>query len=137
MSENLVELGSDAFFGTPWIEKIAKQSGLIYLGKLLYKYNGTMPQGTTIEIKEGTKRIGDSAFSGCEGLISVVIPNSVESIGSSAFQGCRNLSAVNIPDGVTVIGYRTFYKCNSLTSITIPSSVTNRFQDFGVINNRA
>ncbi|MDO4202813.1 MAG: leucine-rich repeat protein [Bacteroidales bacterium] len=32
--------------------------------------------------------IGSDAFSGCSGLTSVTIPNSVTSIGSDAFSGC-------------------------------------------------
>lgn len=38
--------------------------------------------------------IGDSAFSGCTGLISITIPSSVTSIGSWAFSGCTNLTRV-------------------------------------------
>ncbi len=33
-------------------------------------------------------KIGDNAFSGCSGLTSVTIPNSMTSIGESAFSGC-------------------------------------------------
>ncbi len=39
--------------------------------------------------------IGQGAFSGCTGLISVSIPNSVTSIGEAAFYDCSNLTKVN------------------------------------------
>lgn len=40
--------------------------------------------------------IGNSAFSGCSNLTSVVIPNCVTSIGSAAFSGCDNLTSVTV-----------------------------------------
>ena len=64
------------------------------------------------------------AFSGCKGLTSVTIPNSVKSIGSSAFKSCEGLTSIIIPNGVTSIGVDTFRGCGGLTSITIPNSVT-------------
>ena len=67
--------------------------------------------------------IGDYAFSGCRGLTSVTIPNSVTSIGSSAFSDCSGLTNLTIPDGVISIGDYAFDKCSGLTSITIPDSV--------------
>ena len=45
-------------------------------------------------IKEGTRFIGNSAFSGCSGLTSITIPNSVCSIGGYAFRDCENLKKV-------------------------------------------
>ena len=69
--------------------------------------------------------IGDCAFSGCSGLTSITIPNSVTSIGSSAFYGCTGLTSATIPDSVTSIGDYAFYNCSSLTSVTIPDSVTS------------
>ena len=77
---------------------------------------------------------------------SVVIPEkvtyesveySVTSIGASAFSHCSGLTSVTIGNSVTSIGDWAFSGCPGLTSVTIPNSVTNRFQDFGVINNRA
>ncbi|MBP3744142.1 MAG: leucine-rich repeat domain-containing protein, partial [Prevotella sp.] len=67
--------------------------------------------------------IGGEAFSGCTGLASVTIPNSVIYLVGT-FRGCSGLTSVNIPNSVTVIDLKTFEDCSSLTSITIPSSVT-------------
>ena len=62
--------------------------------------------------------IGDNAFSGCSGLTSVTIPNSVTSIGRSAFSGCSGLTSVTIPNSVTYIGESAFGNCNAITDLT-------------------
>ena len=69
--------------------------------------------------------IGDGAFSGCSGLTSITIGNSVTSIGISAFYGCSGLTSVTIPNSVTSIGLWAFASCSGLTSVTIGSGVTS------------
>ena len=76
-------------------------------------------------VKEGTRIICDSAFSGCRSLSEIVIPSSVTSIGKGAFSGCRSLSEIVIPSSVTSIGKGAFFACDSLSKIVIPSSVTS------------
>ena len=78
----------------------------------------------SVTIPDSVTTIGDSAFDGCDGLISIIIPNSVTTIGDSAFYGCDGLTSVTIPDSVTTIEYRAFSGCDGLTSVTIPNSVT-------------
>ena len=82
-----------------------------------------------IEIYEevdGYKVLGieSLAFSGCNNLSSVSIPNSVTMIGYQAFYGCSSLASASIPSSVTRIGYHAFQNCSSLTSVTIPGSLT-------------
>ncbi len=48
--------------------------------------------------------IGDSAFSGCKGLKSVVIGDEVTVINANAFSGCSGLTSVTIGNSVTEIG---------------------------------
>ena len=79
----------------------------------------------SVRISGGVTRIGDSAFEGCSGLTSVVIPDGVTSIGDGAFFGCSGLTSVTIPNGVTRIGEWMFSGCSGLTSVTIPDSVTS------------
>ena len=67
--------------------------------------------------------IGDEAFSRCDSLTSVTIPDSVTAIGDYAFIWCDSLTSVTIGNSVTVIGKQAFFSCRSLTSVTIPDSV--------------
>ena len=79
---------------------------------------------TSVTIPNSVTYIGNEAFSSCRGLTSVTIPNSVTSIGNCAFQCCA-LTSVTIPNSVTSIGELTFCDCYALTSVTIPNSVTS------------
>lgn len=98
--------------------------------------------------------IGLSAFSGCESLTSITIPNSIDSISYHAFYGCDSLEyhkydnalylgnesnpymvlvkAINtditdceIENKTIIINYDAFMYCDSLRDITIPNSVTS------------
>lgn len=73
----------------------------------------------TYEIREGTRFIGSSAFSNCENLVNINIPNSVTTIGSNAFYDCSSLTSINIPDSITAIGYYAFIGCHNLTNVYI------------------
>ena len=70
---------------------------------------------TSRTINEKTKVIYQDAFSSCDSLTSVIIPNSVTSIGERAFSNCTLLTGIIIPSGVTSIGDSAFNGCTSLT----------------------
>ena len=120
---SVTSIGGGAFDNTLWYDD--QPDGLVFAGKVAYKYKGTMPSNTSILLKEGTLGIADSAFEGCTGLTSITIPNSVTSIGYEAFLGCTGLTSVTIGGSVTSIGSSAFRNCTGLTRVTIPDSVTS------------
>ena len=79
----------------------------------------------TITFEAPVNAIGDSAFSGCNTLTSIDLPEGLTSIGESAFYYCTGLTSLTIPSTVTSLGYRAFYYCTGLTSMYIPDSVTS------------
>ncbi|MEY8606677.1 leucine-rich repeat domain-containing protein [Muribaculum intestinale] len=80
---------------------------------------------TSVTIPNSVTSIGQRVFENCSGLTSVTIGNSVTSIGYYAFSGCYGLTSVTIPNSVTSIRERAFSGCSGLTSVTIPNSVTS------------
>ena len=104
---------------------MTNQEGVKYVGNILLGYNGTMPENTTLTIREGTTTILDRAFSNCSGLVSLSVPNTVTKIGANAFSGCTNLSSVTLSNNLTSISEGLFSDCSNLQSIIIPSSVTS------------
>lgn len=102
-------------------------------------YSGSVSIPPSISYRENTysvTTIGESTFSFCYYLTSVIIPNSVTTISGEAFYNCISLTSVTIPNSVTSIGSKAFYDCDRLTSITIPKSVTRIERwAFGICSN--
>lgn len=102
--ETVTYIESETLDRTTWFRN--QPDGLVYAGKVAYKYKGTMPSDTHIDILEGT--LGISGYAFCD----------------SYGYGCSGLTSVNIPNSVKVIGTRTFLNCSDLTNITFPNGAT-------------
>ena len=63
-------------------------------------------------------RIADNAFTNCNGLTSVTIPNSITSIGEWIFS-CTGVTSIKIPNSVVEIKPFAFADCSNLTSIEV------------------
>ncbi len=78
----------------------------------------------SITVPNSVISIGEGAFSPCESLVKVTVNNGVISIGNGAFAGCYSLTDIIISDTVTSIGRSAFYDCHALMSIRIPCNIT-------------
>ena len=123
-------VGRNAFDNTVWYDN--QPNGIVYTGKFLYKYKGTMPANTKISIPSGILSIGESAFNGCNGLTSITIPNTMKSIGDCAFNKC-GLTSITIPSSVSSIGSNAFDECEKLASIHVNANNKAYASDGGIL----
>jgi len=87
--------GINPFDSTPWYTN--QPDGYVRFGNTLISYKGTIPENTSLVIPTGITRVSAYAFYNQMGIVSVVIPDSVESVGASAFSGCKNVKEITGP----------------------------------------
>jgi len=77
-----------------------------------------------VVIPDSVTSIGNSSFYHCSSLTKITIPNSVI-IVEDAFSNCYNLSDITLSNALRILEYQTFLAYERLKSITIPDSVVS------------
>ena len=127
---SVTSIDSNAFSKCSGLTSIKVESGNIFFDSR-NNCNAIIETGTNrlvvgcknTVIPQTVTSIGDYAFYGSTGLLSITIPNSVTSIGSYAFDRCDNMISISISNSVTSIGGYAFSHCSALTSFTIPNQL--------------
>ena len=121
LSSNLDTVCENAFNNTKWFNN--QSNGLVYVGKVAYKYKGDMPRNTKITVKSDTVSISESAFKDCANLTDILIPSSVKHIDKYAFYNCQGLTKLNFNDGIERIENDAFGSCEKLTSVNFSETL--------------
>lgn len=106
----VTDIGVSAFYNTAYYKDESNWTdGMMYIGPALIACKEDKVGAVTI--KDGTTCIADYAvagtyrygmISGCPGLTSIIIPDSVISIGECAFSGCTGLTSIMVAAGNTI-----------------------------------
>ena len=115
---------------TPSVPTSGTINGLSYITKKdgtieIEEYEGS---ATTVNVPSeingrAVTSIGYGAFSKCNNITNITLPNSITSIDSYAFEYCRNLTSITLSNSIISIGGGAFDTCEKLTNITIPKSI--------------
>ena len=84
---------------------------------------------STITLSNKLKMIGSDAFTSCDKLTQIVIPDSVESIGASAFYECGALKEITIGKGVVTMGENALWYCRTLETIYFHATAMEDMED--------
>ena len=75
-----------------------------------------------IVIDEGITGVGDRAFAGFTGAVSVKLPSTVRTLGKLVFDGMEALPEIELPEGVTTVSSGAFQR-TALKELVFPSTV--------------
>ena len=71
----------------------------------------------------GVKQIGAYAFSGCQSLTTISLPDSISELPHSVFDGCKSLRTISLPKNLSEIADGLF-RFSGLNAIVLPASIT-------------
>ena len=91
----------------------------VFVGAKKIGYGAFASNLSLKKVEINSTSIGDSAFSGCSGLESVIVGDRVTHIGEGVFSFCGGLESVVIGTGVTQISDSAFLNCPNLMGIEV------------------
>ena len=95
---------------------------LKYVVKIPKGYASTLPI-ETIKFSKKNKVIGAKAFSNCDLLEELTIPEGIELIGVLSFFACSNLNVVHLPKSLKTLSRRAFEGCTQIDEITFAGTM--------------
>ncbi|MBQ7257648.1 MAG: leucine-rich repeat protein [Abditibacteriota bacterium] len=93
--------------------------------KIITAYIGN---DAVLEIPKGIIGIGYEAFSDCNSLQKIILPDSIKYISDKSFANCKSLKNINLPNNIEFIGNSAFRNC-PIKEIIIPKKI-NKIYDY-------
>ena len=117
LPEGLLRIGENALQGA-FLTSLHIPASVQEIGANAF---ASMTSLTTITFAENSLlvRIGNTAFSGCNKLTEIDIPDSVTELGTGVFTNCAALTTVDLSAALTVLPANTFSGCKKLTTVNM------------------
>ncbi|MCQ2407024.1 MAG: leucine-rich repeat domain-containing protein [Oscillospiraceae bacterium] len=110
----IADISATAFENTKWIT--AGKDEFLTLGKMLIRYRG---EENVVDVPDGIRVIGESAFEGNAAVTTVHLPQTVEEIRRTAFAHCPSLQVAEFGDNLKSIGDSAFESCDTLNYLRL------------------
>lgn len=141
--EGVTTIGFSAFSSCSSLQELIIPTSIVYLGQNAFDYCDNLKYNiydnanylgnennkclilikasdeniSSCTIHDDTKVIAYGAFSSCQLIREIVIPEGLTNIGNYAFYNCSSLISVEIPKSIRHIGDYSFNFCNSLNEL--------------------
>lgn len=133
LPENIETIGDYAFEYCTNLKGITFYNTLKEIGKFAFQCSGLK----SLEIPSSVKKIGEAAFYDCSSLSKLTFAENgnLTTIEDAAFSDCNYLMEVVIPNTVTSLGSSVFAGCLSLYDVTLPDTL-DKIPDYAFANTR-
>jgi len=127
LPEGLLEIRKEAFFSCSSLEYINFPSTLKTIGYSAFCHTKT----SYFSLSDGIESIGNCTFLNSE-LVKFRVPSLITTIPSEMLSGCRGMFSLELPESINRIEASVFANCKSLRNVTIPTGANieeNSFLD--------
>lgn len=126
----LVDIGEGNFWDIDYLKEIVINDNFVLDNGCLYTkdykklYLCLKDVKKEVFVKEGCEHICSHAFTKCDSVTKIVLPESIKTISNWAFYDCINLKQVVMPKLIDSIGELAFANCFVLEQINLPENLT-------------
>ena len=114
----LDSIGENAFKDTSALQSIQFPNSITEIGASAF-----INSGLAEIVWNNVNTVGNSAFEGCTGLLSLTIPAELQKLGNSVFKNCANLATLYWNNSQCAIGEAIFEGCDKLTNLVIGEEI--------------
>ena len=118
---DVVGIADSAFKAENSIKSVKIPATYTYVGN--YAFYDCDSLASVEFVGENLTDIGECAFEGCDALISLVLPKSVETVGKFAFKDCSALPSADLSGAVVSVGEGAFFGCKALKTVKLADTV--------------
>lgn len=115
----ITKIGENAFSNRD-VQKVILSPSLKLIGKNAFSWCEHL---TEIELPDSLQMIDDGAFSNCCSLVNIKLPKDLKFIGANAFRACSAIKELELPETLHTISRRAFDFCVSLEKIDVPQGI--------------